>query len=192
MNVRDTITNALIVAAFSLPFVFCAKAGAQKVEVAVTYVAQRSLKANTSQNFWMQGGSIELGTNIWKGLGVVADVTGSRSGSIGNSGIPLSMVTTTFGPRYRFPAAKKMSIYVQGLVGEANAFDSLFPAVAGATTSSNSFAAQVGGGLDLRVSKRFSVRALDAAWLRTQFPNSTDNVQNTLRLGAGVVIHLGH
>ena len=63
---------------------------------------------------------------------------------------------------------------------------------AGLQTSANSFAAQVGGGIDYRLANRFAIRVLDAAWSRTQLPNSTDNVQNNLRLGAGVVLRFAH
>ena len=165
--------------------------GAQQLDVAVTYAAQRSLKASTNQNFWMSGGSIELGMNMWKGWGLAADLTGTHTGSIGTSGIPLSLVTTTFGPRYRWHAQRKLSLYGQALVGEANGFRSLFPATTGAQTDANSLALQLGGGLDYRLHGSYALRLLDAGWLRTQLPNATDNVQNTLRLGAGLVVNFG-
>jgi hypothetical protein len=37
-----------------------------RLDLAVTYIGERSVKANTSENFWMQGGSIELGANFKK------------------------------------------------------------------------------------------------------------------------------
>jgi len=162
-----------------------------RVDVAVTYIAQRSLQVNTNQNFWLQGGSIELGADAWKGLGIAANVTGTQTGSINNAGVPLSLVTTTFGPRYRWHADKKVSLYGQTLIGIANGFNSVFPAPTGAQNSANSFALQIGGGLDYRMSKHLSIRALDAGWLRTQLPNSASNTQNTLRLGAGIVVGFG-
>jgi len=159
-----------------------------RLDLAVTYTGERSLKANTGENFWMQGGSIQIGANVWHGWGVAADVTGIHAGSIGSSGVPISLVTTTFGPQYRWHADRTLSLYGQGLIGEANGFRSVFPAQAGAQSSSSSFAIQTGGGIDYKLSDRVALRVLDAAWLRTQLPNSTDNVQNNLRLGAGVVI----
>jgi hypothetical protein len=159
-----------------------------RLDLSVTYIGERSLTANTSENFWMQGGSIELGANVWRGWGIAADVTGVHAGSIGTSGVPLSLVKTTFGPRYRWHADRRLSLYGQGLIGEANGFRSIFPTTAGLQTSANGFAAQVGGGIDYRLANRFALRVLDAAWSRTQLPNSTDNVQNNLRLGAGVVL----
>jgi hypothetical protein len=163
-----------------------------KLDAGVTFVAERSLKVNTGQNFWMEGGSIELGANVWKGWGIAVDVTAAHGSSIGSSGVPLSLESATFGPRYRWHARQKWSIYGQALLGEANAFHSLVPTPSGAQTDGNSLALQVGGGLDYRLKQRFALRLLDAAWLRTQIPNATDNVQNTLRLGAGVVVRFGH
>ena len=163
-----------------------------KLDLSVTYIGERSLKASTSQNFWMQGGSIELGANLYHGWGIAADVTGTHTSSIGTSDLPSSLVTTTFGPRYRWHADRRLSLYGQGLIGEANGFHSIFPATVGSQPDANGFAAQVGGGIDYRISYRFAFRVLDAAWLRTQLPNSTDNVQNNLRLGAGVVLCFAH
>lgn len=163
-----------------------------KVEVAVTMIAERSLRSATPDNFWMEGGSIELGTNTWRGLGIAANVSGTHSSAIGGTTIPLSLVTTTFGPRYRWHADHPISIYVEGLIGEANGFKSLFPVVTGAQTSANSLAAQVGGGLDYKLSERIAIRVLEAVWQHTQLPNGTNNVQNDLRLGAGLVVRFGH
>jgi hypothetical protein len=161
-----------------------------RLEVAVTYNATRSLQAGANQNFWQQGGSAEVSGTVWKSLAIVADVTGTHTDSINNTGIPLSLVTTTFGPRYRFMADHKISPYGQALFGIANGFDSLFPAPGGVQSSANSMALQIGGGVDLRVNKHLAVRAIDAGWLRTQLPNATANVQNNLRLGAGLIFRL--
>jgi hypothetical protein len=162
-----------------------------RLDLGVTYVAERSLKADSSQNFWTQGGSIELGANVWHGWGIAANITGTHTGSIGSSAIPLSLVTATFGPRYRWHADRRLSLYGEGLIGEANGFHSLLPTIAGSQSSANGFSAQVGGGVDCSLSNRFALRLLDAAWSRTQLPNGTDNVQNNLRLAAGVVLRFG-
>jgi peptidoglycan-associated lipoprotein len=104
------------------------------------------------------------------------------------------MVTTTFGPRYTWyrPShtgkRKGLAIFGQGLIGEAHGFNSYFPTLSGSLTDYNSFALQVGGGVDIGLSRHFAVRAIQADWLRTQFPNSTINVQNNFRLAAGIVL----
>jgi opacity protein-like surface antigen len=155
------------------------------VDLAVTYTAQRSLKASSTQNFWSQGGSIEAGASLWRGLGPAANLTGTHSASIGSSGVPLSLITATFGPRYRHDV-KKFSFYGEALAGVAHGFNSTFPTTTNATDSANSVALQLGGGIDYAVSSHLALRALDAAWLYTQLPNGTNNTQNSLRLAAGL------
>jgi hypothetical protein len=39
---------------------------------------------------------------------------------------------------------------------------------------------------------RFAIRAIEAEYLRTQLPNAADNLQQNLRIGAGVVLRVGH
>ncbi|HEY5330099.1 MAG TPA: outer membrane beta-barrel protein [Acidobacteriaceae bacterium] len=162
--------------------------GPSRVDLGITFTSQRSLRANTGQNFWMEGGSAQLGFNLRGGLGFAADFTGSHTASIGSSGVPLVLTATTVGPRYRWRAAKKVSFYGEGLFGFAHGSDSLFPTNSGTNPSASSFAWQLGGGLDWRVSHHFSVRMIDAGYLRTTLPNNSNNVQNLLRLGAGAVL----
>jgi hypothetical protein len=71
---------------------------------------------------------------------------------------------------------------------EANGFNSLFIGDTAAISSADSFALEVGGGLDWRFAKHVGLRALQASWIRTQLPNSTTNVQNHLTLGSGIVL----
>jgi hypothetical protein len=160
----------------------------QSVDLAVTFVAQRSLRTNTGQNFWSQGGSVTLGANVWRGWGLAADITGTHTAFIGSSNSALSLITATFGLRYRWHDGHRLSLYGQALAGEANAFHSLFPAPGVAITSAHSLAFQTGGGMDYRLSPHLALRPIDAAWLRTQLPNATNNVQNNLRLSAGAVL----
>ena len=45
----------------------------------------------------------------------------------------------------------------------------------------------MGSGLDVNLSPHIALRAIQANWLRTQMPNSTNNLQNSLQLGSGLV-----
>jgi len=65
--------------------------------------------------------------------------------------------------------------------------NSVFPNPGGANESANSLALYVGGGVNLRLKDHLALRALEADWLRTQMPNATTNVQNNLRVGAGLI-----
>lgn len=189
--IRVTLCLFLLRAASAVRAQEAQTAQSPKIDVAVTFIGERSLRSATPNSFWMQGGSIELGTNTWRGLGIAANVTGTHASAIDGTTIPLSIVTTTFGPRYRWHADHRVSIYGEGLIGEANGFKSLFPTVTGSQTSANGLAAQAGGGLDYRLSRHVAVRAVEAAWQHTQLPNGTNNIQNDLRLGAGIVVRFG-
>ena len=85
---------------------------------------------------------------------------------------------------------RSLAIFGQGLIGSAWGFDSYFPSSAGGTTDATSFALQVGGGVDLGLKRHIGIRLFQADWLRTQLPNGTTNVQNTLRLGTGIVFRI--
>lgn len=160
----------------------------QPIDLGVTYIAQRSVRTNTTQNFWLEGGSAELGLNLWHGFGPAADLTGGHTSSIGSSGVPLALVTATFGPRYRWHPGKQISVYAEGLFGVASGSGSVFPSSTGTKSSATSFASQISGGVDYRLSRRFAVRALDIGYLHTALPNGTDNVQNLFRVGAGLAV----
>jgi outer membrane immunogenic protein len=165
-----------------------------RVDVALTYAADYAGVTTGQYNFWMQGGSVELSARAYRGLGIVADVTGLHTASAG-AGTPLNLVTTTFGPQYtwqthgRGASGRCLSLFGHGLVGEAHGFDSLFPGASGTAKDALSLAVQVGGGVDLGLTRHLSLRVIQANWLRTQMPNATTNVQNNLLLGAGVVFH---
>src|SRR5258708_7851741 len=70
-----------------------------RLEVAVTYNAMRA-NVITSDSFWMQGGSVQIHGQFWRGLGVVADIGAQHTTNINSSGVSLDMVTATFGARY--------------------------------------------------------------------------------------------
>jgi hypothetical protein len=167
----------------------------QEVDLAVTYTAQHS-NLVSNPTFWQQGGSVELSTQTYHGLGIAANITGTEVGSAANSGVGLDMLTTTFGPRYTWykpqgaSHKRSLAVFGQGLIGESHGWNSYFPSASRAQTSYNSFALQVGGGIDIGLSRHFAVRAIQADWLRTEFPNSTTNVQNSFRLAAGIVLRL--
>jgi hypothetical protein len=160
---------------------------------AITYSFAAGNNLQLSQ-ILLQGGSAEISAPFWKGLGVAASVIGMHGSNIGY-GVPLNFVTTTFGPRYNWTPALKvrdhsMLVFAECLLGEADGFRGVYPATNGSIDSTNSLALQLGGGVDLYRSEHLSFRVLQADWLRTQFANSGDNVQNNLRIGVGIVLRL--
>jgi hypothetical protein len=157
------------------------------LDVAVVY---NPLMANVvgSNSFWMQGASVQVHGQFWHGLGVVADVSGLHSASTNDSGVGLDMITATFGPRYTWsPSHCRYAFFGQVLAGESNGLNSVFPNASGASDAASSLALYVGGGVNLQLKHHLAMRAFEADWLRTQMPNATTNVQNNLRLGAGLI-----
>jgi hypothetical protein len=158
------------------------------LDVAITYDTSRA-NVVAGNSFWMQGGSVEVHDRIWHGLGVAADATGLHNASMNSSGVGLDMVIATFGPRYTWsPLHARYALFGQAMAGEAHGFNSTFPGTPQAATTANSFAEQLGGGINVPLKHHIAVRAFEADWLRTQLPNSTTSAQNNLKLGAGVVL----
>jgi hypothetical protein len=193
---RSTIRGTLLLAGAWLilgPHLWGQQSGPESqalpgLEVAILYSPLLS-NVVRADRFWMQGGSVQVEAQFWRGLGIEADISGFHGQNANNAGVGLDMVTATFGPHYRWsPTHHRYSFFGHALLGEANGFNSIFPGTAAASSSANSLALQLGGGLDLPVKHRLLLRAFEADWLRTQLPNADTNAQNNIRLAAGVVI----
>jgi hypothetical protein len=165
------------------------------IDIAITYDALR-INTTGTRSLWMQGGAIELQAPMYHGLGVAARVEGLHAGASSVGSEPLSLVTVLFGPRYTMAFHRdRYQVFGEALAGESNGFDSLFTigsgpigsATAGTTSSANALAVEAGGGLDVRLTQRFAVRAIQINYLYSQFPNASANVQNSFSIGAGVV-----
>jgi peptidoglycan-associated lipoprotein len=165
-----------------------AQTGAPKsngVSLAITYDALGSNITNTNR-FWMQGGAAELTGSFFHGFGATASVLGLHTANSGG-GVPVNLVIATFGPSYHY-GRRRVGVFAHGLVGEADGFRGVYPQAGGATPSASSLAVVAGGGVDVGVSRHLAVRVVQADYVRTQLPNSLTNVQNSVRLGVGIVI----
>lgn len=157
-----------------------------QLELAFTYQGTMSDLVAGSR-FWLQGGAAQIHGRFYGGWGVVADVAGAHIANVNSTGVGLDLITATFGPRYTCSHGRA-GIYGQGLVGEAIGFNSIFPNPTGLTTTANGLAVKAGGGINVNLAPHFALRLVEADYLRTQLPNSTNNVQNNLTLGAGLVL----
>lgn len=138
--------------------------------------------------FWMTGASMQVHDRFYGGWGAVAEIAGLHKGNINSSGVGLDMVTTVFGPRYTWsPHHLRFDLYGQGLVGDVVAFNTLFPMQPFPIGSDNGMAVLAGGGMNLRATPHIGVRVFEADWLRTRLADTTTNIQNSLRAGAGVI-----
>ena len=161
-----------------------------EIDLAITYSAQHG-DQTSDEGFWAQGGGAELTATFYHGLGIAANVTGTHAANISSSGVGLTLVTTTFGPTYtwvpRRESQKQLRLLGESLIGIANGAGSVFPDPSGAQSDASSLALHLGGGADLNLSRHFAARLLHADWLRTQLPNASTNVQNTLQLDTGII-----
>jgi hypothetical protein len=184
------IAAVLLASALSMHQLRAQSSMASRIDLAASYSASHA-NVTDGSGFWAQGGGAEVGVELLHHFSVVGSLNGSHSGSAATSHAPFSMLTYTFGPRYSWALphmAKKHStnIFGQALFGAAHEFDAALP---GSATSATSFALQLGGGVDVGVMHSFAVRAFEADWVRTDLPNGTTGVQNSLRLSAGLVYH---
>ncbi len=164
-----------------------------RAELAVQYNYERSnAPPGGCTCFSLNGASASFAWPVKPGgFALVGDVGVAHAGSITSSGLSLTLSTFTAGTRY-LPrlGASKVQPFGQVLVGFAHSGGTL---VSGTNTSvSNAgaaFAATMGGGVDLRLNRRFSVRMVEADYLLTTFKNGDNDHQNNLRLSAGAVFH---
>ncbi len=139
--------------------------------------------------FNLNGGSAEFAwPTAIRGVALVGNVTASHANNIGSSNTSLTLSSFTGGARYS-PALKpsRYQPFGQVLVGLAHASGSLVQGQA--ASSSNAFAASLGGGLDLPINHRVSLRLFEADYLVTTFGNGINNRQNLLHVSTGLVFH---
>jgi outer membrane immunogenic protein len=142
--------------------------------------------------FNLNGGSATFAWPVASGhFALVGDVSVAHSGSITSSGYDLTLSTFTAGARYRARLGHSpIKPFGQVLVGVAHSSGSL---VSGQNPSVNNagaaFAAITGGGLDLHINRRLSLRLVEADYLVTTFNNGVNDHQNNLRLSSGLVFH---
>ncbi len=138
-------------------------------------------------SFNLHGGSASVAYNVNNWLGAVADFGGYHANNILGSGIDGTISTYLFGPRISYRKHERITPFAQTLFGVAHASGSGF----GVSGTDNAFAASFGGGVDVKLSHRFSWRPAQVEYLLTRFPEATTSreTQNNLRVSTGVVFH---
>jgi peptidoglycan-associated lipoprotein len=120
----------------------------------------------------------------------VTDFTSVHAGGISATG-HLTLSALTMGARYR-PNIGHLPLHpcAQALAGFAHASGTLAQAPnSGVANAGAALAANLGGGIDLRLSRRFSYRLAEADYMLTTFNNGANNHQNNLKIGTGAVVH---
>jgi opacity protein-like surface antigen len=141
--------------------------------------------------FNMNGFSGEFATGVGHGFSVVADLGGYHQGNVNSSGQSLWVVNYLFGPRLSYRRSKHWTPFAQFLAGGAHGSGTLYGTTAGASGSANAFSLSAGGGLDWNATRHLSMRLFQVEYLNTRLPNASNNIQNNLRVTAGVVFRFG-
>jgi outer membrane protein OmpA-like peptidoglycan-associated protein/opacity protein-like surface antigen len=191
--------SALVLASLVTPAMWSQSKPQRKLIDATSYdfaAGYQNIRANAPpggcQCFDLNGGFVSGSYHLNDWLRIAGEFTGGHGSHISPLGQNLTLMTFTGGPQisHRFGPFRP---YGEVLVGGARGSDSYFPSKNASSTSATSFAYSAGGGLDVYLTPRFSIRAFDAQYLRTSFPNGTNNEQNQLMIGAGIVIKFyGH
>jgi outer membrane immunogenic protein len=171
---------------------FGAAAHAQDIPKFDVFAGYSYVRENPStsgiDSFSMNGGSASLAYNANHWLSAVADFGGYHTNNILGTGIDGTLSTYLFGPRISYRRDSRITPFGQVLFGVAHIGGHNGLAFSG---SNNSFAMAIGGGVDFRVSERFSIRPLQVDYLLTRFNElgAGAQSQNDLRVSTGVVLH---
>lgn len=128
------------------------------------------------------GGQLEFNANNW--LGIVGDLSGY---GVTNTSSELVgwVMPYLLGPRINLRHGR-FAPFAQTLFGGILASDRI-----GGLGSQNNFAMTAGGGIDIRVSRHYSVRPVQAEYLLTKIPDGLNNRQNNFRFSPGIVFRFG-
>jgi outer membrane immunogenic protein len=164
-------------------------------EVAVEYnFINSNAPAGGSGCFSLNGGSASLAwplgsSKLSSKFALVGDIGVSHASSIASQGYDLTLSTYTLGGRYsRQLGHSPIRLFGEVLAGVGHASGSLVEGNnTGASNAGAAFAGIAGGGVDLHVSRHLLFRLAEADYLATTFDNGSNDHQNNLRIGAGVV-----
>jgi outer membrane immunogenic protein len=183
-----------LLALISLPAVslFGSPAYAQDTPKFDVFAGYSYVRENPSTSgvdgFNLHGGSASIAYNANHWLSGVADFGGYHSNNILGTGVDGTLSTYLFGPRISYDRDSRITPFGQVLFGVAHIGGSNGLAF---STSNNSFAMTVGGGVDVKISRRFSIRPAQVDYLLTRFNEfgTGAQTQNNLRVSTGVVFH---
>ena len=163
--------------------------------------------ANGNRLVDLNGGSASAAFNFNRYLSLVADFGGYDDTQLrlaGPGANPPSVVASSasaftylFGPRLSFRNHSRLTPFAQVLFGVAHAGEvTLSNCTASCTPllAQTAFALTAGGGFDIRLARHISLRAIQAEYLLTRFPDpatGAGSTQNDIRLSTGFLFRLG-
>lgn len=135
--------------------------------------------------FYMSGGTLEFAVKNDRNVAFVTSFSGTHADNINAIEQTLTLYTLLEGVRYSVDHGGRFVPFGEAAIGFAHTTSNYV-----LYKNTSAAAAQVGGGLDLHISRRFAIRAAQVDYLFTSSPNGQNNFQNEIRYGAGIVYHL--
>ncbi len=140
--------------------------------------------------FFLLGGGMDIALPLHRNLTVDVEAAGQHTGSVPGTDRGLSTITLLAGPRYRIGLPRLQGVFAQALFGAARGFDAQFRRGNNAVDTATSFAYAVGGGYDLPLTPRLTLRPVQVDYVQTNLPNGSDNRQRNIRLSAGIILQI--
>jgi opacity protein-like surface antigen len=186
-----------------------------KVEVFLGYSRFGTVSNNTvtgNRMVGLNGGSASVAFNFNRYLGIVGDFGGYDDSQLQLTGTGVNQplvvnssgtaYTYLFGPRFSYRNRTRFTPFAQILAGGVHASAVTVNDCVGASCAvlpvQNSFAFTGGGGLDIRLTRHISIRAVQAEYMLTRFEGVVNGVstgssasQNDLRLSSGLLFAFG-
>ena len=136
--------------------------------------------AYTHNTYNLNGGGSQLIYNFNKWLGAVSELAGF---ALVSGHIQPAAMSYLGGPRFTLRRGR-VTPFVHTLFGGVFSKDGINNGYASV------FGMAIGGGADVRVNRRVSVRPLQAEYFLMKFPDGENNRQNGFRYSTGVVFRL--
>ncbi len=150
-----------------------------RVELFGGYTYQR-LNSASGGGAGLNGWAADMQTNVKRSFALAT----SFSGAYGNQlGADLHLYTFLAGPRF-VHRTERANFFAHALLGGAR----LSASAAGVGDNSTSFATALGGGVDVKLTRRMAVRVFETDYLLTRLAGNT---QNNFRLSSGIVVRFG-
>lgn len=195
MRMRTLFTTLLLAACFSLLVSDSPNAMAQnpgRMEAGASYsFVNTNAPPGGCGCFSMNGGTGWSGYGIGRGLAVVGEIGSQYAGNINHTSADLTLTSFLFGPRLTWHRSHRFAPFGQLLLGGAHASGALTPTPTGFASSANAFAMATGGGVDIALTRHVVVRLVQVDYYLTRFDNGTNDHQNNIRVGEGVVFRFG-
>jgi hypothetical protein len=166
-----------------------------QAQLSLGYLHQGSDLVTGTSWFGLNGGRGDVTLPWTRHWGFVAELSGVHTNGIAATNTGLTLFTYMAGPRFSFPfrsrrEAGRPALFAQMLFGGMHQWEGALPAGTKLSSSADSFALAMGGGLEVGLSRKLSLRAIQADYLYTRLPNLADNYQNNYRVGTGLVLRL--